>query len=81
MYNSSNLATGRAAVAITPHDSTLLATQPRAIYVGGAGNVTVVNPDGTTCLFSNVPQGAILPVECKRINATGTTATLLVGLL
>lgn len=80
MYTSANLAVGRKAFAITPHASTNMAQRARAIYVGGGGDITVVNTDDTTCLFSNVPQGMIIPTECKRVNAVGTTATLLVGL-
>lgn len=80
MYNTSNLATGEAAFAVTPSDTVSFTVRPRALYVGGAGNVTVVNDDGTTCLFSNVPSGAILPISPKRVNATATTATLIVGL-
>ena len=78
---SNYIATSKKAVAITPHDTTLLSARTKAIYVGGTGNITIVNPDGTTCLFTAVPQGTILPVDCKRVDATGTTATLLVGLL
>lgn len=47
-----------------------------AIYVGGAGTVTVVWQDDTTTQFTCVA-GQILPVKVKRVNATGTAATLL----
>jgi hypothetical protein len=52
----------------------------RAIYVGGTGTMTVVHADGTTTLFSALPAGTILPVECIRVNETGTDATLMVAL-
>lgn len=54
----------------------------RAIYVGGAGNVKVTNPDGSTATFTAPPVGSILPIELNNgfVNATGTTATLLVAL-
>jgi hypothetical protein len=68
------------ALVITTNDGTNLALPIRALYVGGAGDVTGVLLDGSTVLFSAVPVGAILPVQFKRINSTGTTATLLVGL-
>jgi hypothetical protein len=47
-----------------------------AVYVGGAGTVTVVWQDNTTTQFTCVA-GQILPVKVKRINATGTAGTLL----
>ena len=68
------------AFAITKSDTTDFAYYVRGIYVGGAGNVVVVNIDGTTCTFSSVPAGTILPVKARRVNSTDTTATLMVGL-
>lgn len=66
------------AKAITPSDT---APQTyRAIYVGGAGNVSVVTSGGDTATFTAPPVGSIIPVEVKQVLATGTTATLLVGL-
>jgi hypothetical protein len=50
------------------------------IYVGGAGNVSVVMEDGSTVTFTAPPVGTILPIRVKRVRATGTTATLLIGL-
>jgi hypothetical protein len=51
-----------------------------AIYVGGTGNVTVVTEAGNSILISAVPVGVVLPIRVKQVKATGTTATLLVGL-
>lgn len=67
------------AFAITPHDSTDFASACRGIYVGGAGDITAI-VKGVAVLFKAVPVGAILPVSATRVNATGTTATNLVGL-
>lgn len=67
-------------VAITPADSDLSA-QVRAIYIGGSGNVRITDPQGTVVTFSNCPTGLILPVMCKRVWSTGTTATNIVGLI
>lgn len=47
-----------------------------AVYVGGAGVVVAVFQDGSTLSFTTVA-GSVLPLRVKRINATGTTATLL----
>lgn len=48
---------------------------PRALYIGGAGNVTVVRPDGTAVLFTALPVGTVFPIKCRRVNSTATTAT------
>ena len=68
--------------AITPSDTDDFATNGRlsdAIYVGGAGTVAVVFEDGSTATFTSVA-GGYLWVKAKRINSTGTSATLLVAL-
>jgi hypothetical protein len=81
MYSSANIGAGMKAFPITPHASTNLPIRARSFYVGVGGDVTLVNFDDTTCLLVGVPQGAIIPCECKRINAIGTTASGLVGFL
>ena len=53
----------------------------RAIYIGGAGNLQLITPQGTNVLFTAVPAGTTLKVANVRIAATGTLATGLVGLL
>jgi hypothetical protein len=67
--------------AITASDTAPFPATARAIYVGGAGNVTVVTANTSVVTFVAVPVGFILPVQCVRVNATGTTATNLVGLV
>lgn len=66
--------------AITPSDTTLL--NCRAIYVGGAGSLTI-SPDATTAgiVITAPPVGTILPITLVsgRVLAA-TTATLLVAL-
>lgn len=49
----------------------------RSLYVGGAGDVAAVRQDGVAVVFSAVPAGSILPIRVRRVNATGTTATLI----
>lgn len=67
--------------AITPHASTGFTNGCcRAIYVGGTGDVTAVDQDGGTALFSAVPAGTTLPIMAIRVNAVGTTATLMVAM-
>lgn len=52
----------------------------RAVYVGGTGDLTVMMASGNTVTFPSVPAGAILPIQCKQIRSTDTTATDLVAL-
>lgn len=73
-------APGEGAIAVTTSDATNLTKYSRALYVGGAGNLTVVMRDDTVVLFSSVPAGTILPIRVKRVNATATTATNIVAI-
>lgn len=70
--------------AIAPHDSTNLDKinddYPRAIYVGGAGNIVAVRADGTPVTFTGALAGSTIPIRYIRINSTSTTATALVAL-
>lgn len=66
--------------AVTKHDANDFAKVSRGIYVGGAGDVAAVMADGTVLTFSAVPAGTLLPIRCKRINSTNTTATLMLAL-
>jgi hypothetical protein len=69
------------AIAVTTSDTVPIFC--RAIYVGGAGNVTVKTaPGATAVLFTAPPVGSIIPVciDGGQIMATGTTATVLVAL-
>jgi hypothetical protein len=69
------------AAVVTPSNSEDLAAWTRAIYVGGAGNITLDTVGGeSSVLFSAIPAGTILPVRARRIRSTGTTATLIVAL-
>ncbi len=67
-------------IAVSPNNSTDLVKFCRALYVGVTGDIAVMLTDGSTQLFLNVPVG-ILPVQCKRVLLTGTTATGIVALL
>jgi hypothetical protein len=74
-------APARAGEAVTPSDTTPLTRVSRGLYVGGAGNVAALMADGDTPLvFTAVPAGSILPICCRRINSTNTTATTMVAL-
>lgn len=70
------------AFSIAPSDTVNFTTRVRTLYVGGTGDVTVWHEDGAAPIkFVGVPQGTLLPIECLRVNATGTTATNLVGIV
>lgn len=65
--------------AITPGVTDLTPNNIYGIYVGGAGNVTVLAiGDTATQTFTGVPVGTILPVRVKQV--TAATATGLIGL-
>ncbi len=77
-YFGPNPASG--VIAVTPSDSTVLANVQR-LYIGGAGNVAVTMKDGSTATFTAPPVGTILPIQCTKVMATGTTATLILALV
>ena len=67
--------------AITPHDANEVAETTRAVYVGTAGNLSVVLLSGAAIVFSGLAGGTVLPIRVRQIKATGTTAGALVGLV
>jgi len=72
---------GKAPAVITPSDSVDLNPHIDGIYVGVTGNLTVTpryNASDAGILFTAVPVGWF-PIKCRRVWATGTTATGLVG--
>jgi len=67
--------------AITPSDNVELPTATKAIYVGQAGDVSVVPLRGSAAVvFRNLQAGSILDVRTQMVKAFGTTAANLVGL-
>ena len=65
---------------VTPSDSVDLPFLPKAVYIGGAGNITFLAADNSVPVTLPVLAGAILPWRLRRIFATGTTATGIAGL-
>jgi hypothetical protein len=64
---------------ITPADGADLALFARAIRVGGSGTLKIdAAQSGTVTL--TVFAGEVVPIRTRRVYATGTTATGLVGL-
>ena len=63
---------------VTPSNTASYPDEVAGLWVGGAGTVTLVKRNGDTVLISGVPAGCFLPFAHVRVNATGTSATLLV---
>ena len=78
-YTRSAQSAATTAGAITPADSEL-ARPVRAIYIGGAGDLTGI-PIGqaSEVTFTGLLAGTILPVMFKQISLTGTSASSIVG--
>ena len=74
----------RAARAVTPSDSADLALGPtRGLYNGGAAAcaiAVILADDSSAVTLSNVPAGAFMPIRAKRVMATNTACTGIVGL-
>lgn len=66
--------------AITPSNENDLANVTRAIYVGGAGNLSIETKNGVTLTFIALPVGTLLPIRAAKVFALNTTATNLIGL-
>ena len=66
---------------VTPHDTNELAHATRLLYVGSDGlNVKVQTIHGEDVTYKLVPAGTFIPVEAKKVYATGTTATDIVAM-
>lgn len=69
------------AYAIVPNDGADLPNEVRSIYVGADGQISVnMSNEGDNIVFVGLIAGTILTIRASRVNATGTTATNLVGL-
>lgn len=66
------------AAAVTASDTTEICGS--ALYVGGAGNVSLVTEGGDTVTFSGIQAGTTLVIRFTKVRATSTTATNLVRL-
>ena len=64
---------------VTPSDVTDLDSPTTCLFIGISGDVSVEMVGGMTQVFANVPVG-ILPVQCTRVNFTGTMATNIVAM-
>lgn len=48
-----------------------------AIQILVTGNAVVVTPNDVAITITGAPVGAIFPIRVKRVNSTGTTASVL----
>ena len=67
------------AFAITANDATDLAYSTRGLYVGVKGDVKVDLAKSGTITFKNLAAGVFHPIRAKKVYATGTTATDIIG--
>ena len=69
---------GGGAFAVTPADGTDLANKPAYLWVGGAGNVSVLI-GGQVVVFNSVAAGTRLDISPERVRSTGTSASNIVA--
>lgn len=71
------------ATSVTPSDTADLANVTNRVYVGTGGTMRVTfarQADGQFINFANLPAGAVLEIQVKRIWLTGTGATGIVAM-
>lgn len=79
-FLDSPLAPSRLAFAITPDDVAELSVQPKGIYVGTGGDVTLrATGSSADVTYRNLADGSYIAVRSSHVRATGTTATSLIG--
>ena len=65
----------RSGFAVTPDDSNSLTNTPRALFVGGGGNIKMTLVSGDVITLTGVVGGSVIAVRADIIWSTGTTAT------
>jgi hypothetical protein len=65
---------------VTPSDGAPLTEAAAAMWIGGAGNVSVITLNGQTVTLTSIPAGTLLPIAASWVKATGTTAVAIVAL-
>lgn len=68
-------------VAIAPDDNANLDPLPHGLYVGVTGTLVVESMGGPLVTFVAVPAGTLLPIQVRKVKATGTSASSIVGLI
>lgn len=54
--------------------------QPRGIYVGTGGTLVCSGSDGVGASFTNIPNGAVLPIQPITIQSGSTTCSDIIAL-
>ncbi|QDZ10718.1 spike base protein, RCAP_Rcc01079 family [Devosia ginsengisoli] len=67
--------------AIVPDDGADLAEITRALYVGVGGSLSIVLQSGAELTLQGVAAGTVLPLRVRRLKASGTSASAVVGLV
>ena len=66
--------------AITPSNSVDLPNETIAIYLGTPGDLKIDAAEtGAEITFKNLSNGVFHPIRAKRVYATGTSATEIIG--
>lgn len=58
---------------VTPSDSVLFQYPTMVLCMAAIAAVTVLDEDGNSVQYTNVPAWTVIPVTCKAVMATGTT--------
>ncbi|WP_111431024.1 hypothetical protein [Rhodobacteraceae bacterium DSL-40] len=66
---------------ISPNDVADIAAPVRAFLVNENGDVTVTMIDGSVATLFGLTAGTVYPFRIRKLHATGTTVTGLVGML
>lgn len=73
---------GTSSFAVTPNNSSNLSPTANALYVGYTGNLTILGlQDTSPVTFFNVAGGTFFPLQVKKVYASGTTASGIVGIV
>jgi hypothetical protein len=73
-------APARRAAAVTPSDASDLPQVAKALYLGGGGDLAIVPADGPGAVVLKDHAPGYVPIQVRRVLATGTTAADVVAL-
>ncbi len=80
-YSSSFAGPAGHGFAIVPSDAADLPEITRALYVGMGGSLAIVLQSGAELTLQGVAAGTLLPLRVRRLKASGTSASAVVGLV